>query len=328
MLFEDGHPADWVYLTVNPTFEKLTGLGGVTGKRVSEVIPGIRKADPEVLERAGRVAMTGIPEQSEMYVASLNEWYSISMFSPKREHFVIVFEVITARKQAEEGLRASLQEKEALLKEVHHRVKNNLQVMTSLLRLETSRTSEPGARRVLKDMQGRILSMALLHETLYRTGIFGRVDLANYLQQLAGQLFRAHNASSAQVSLALELSPVQADIDQAIPCGLIVNELLANSLKHAFVKGQTGEVRLRLQQDAEGEVRLQVSDTGVGLPDDFEARRAGSLGLQLVSDLARQLGGRLEVGPRPGARFVVAFTRARSHQTGPLFPPAAENGTP
>jgi len=220
---------------------------------------------------------------------------------------------VSARKQAEEALRASLQEKEALLKEVHHRVKNNLQVITSLLRLESSRTSEPGAQRVLKDMQGRVVSMALLHEALYRTGIFGRVDLAKYLKQLADQLFRAHAASSAKRLLTLALSPVEVDIDQAIPCGLIVNELLTNSLKHAFAEGQAGEIRLSLQQDADGAARLQVSDTGAGLPRDFDSRRGKSLGLQLVSDLARQIGGRLEIDSVSGAAFAVIFTPAARH---------------
>lgn len=223
---------------------------------------------------------------------------------------------ITEHRLAEEALRASLQEKEALLKEVHHRVKNNLQVITSLLRLESSRTEEGGARRVLKDMQGRIMSMALLHETLYRTGIFSRVDLANYLQRLASQLFRAQNVTPGQAVLVFELSSVQVDIDQAIPCGLIVNELLANSLRHAFRDGHGGHVTLHLEQETDGWVRMRVSDTGVGLAADFEARRSRSLGLQLVSDLARQLGGRLEVGSGPGAAFTTVFSPTERHGAG------------
>ena len=231
---------------------------------------------------------------------------------------------ITDRKQAEEALNLSLHEKESLLREVHHRVKNNLQVITSLLRLETSRSSIPDTKRVLKDMQGRILSMALLHETLYRSGRFGQVDLANYLQTLSQQVFRASSASGF-LRLELDLSPVQVPIEQAIPCGLIANELLTNSLKHGFAETVSGEVRVELGQDAQGEIRFRVSDTGVGLPGDFETKRGKSLGLQLVSDLTRQLGGRLEIGPGPGAGFTVFFTASTRHATGQI-PPEGTNG--
>ena len=215
---------------------------------------------------------------------------------------------ITERRQAEEALRASLREKEALLKEVHHRVKNNLQVITSLLRLETTRSHEPATKRVLKDMQGRIRSMALLHETLYRTGNFARVDLASYLSQLAAQSFRGQTADTSAVQLVLDLEPLPVEIDQAIPCGLIANELLSNALKHAFPQGVSGEIRIGLRRGEHGLMRLTVGDTGVGLPADFDEKRQLSLGLQVVSDLAKQLGGSLDIGPGPGATFSVAFT--------------------
>ena len=233
---------------------------------------------------------------------------------------------ITERRLAEEALRASLHEKEGLLKEIHHRVKNNLQVIASLLRLESSRTREPATKGVLKDMQGRIRSMALLHEALYRSGKFARVELADYLRQLATQLFRGQNTAPATVQLALQLSPESLPIDLAIPCGLIVNELLTNSLKHGFAQSSGGEVRLVLQREPDGRIRLQVSDTGAGLPADFDSRRGGSLGLQLVSDLARQIGGVLEIGPPPQAVFAVLFrpdpaTPERIRQTGSIARP-------
>lgn len=220
---------------------------------------------------------------------------------------IFVVRDVTARRQVEEAMATALKEKEQLLKEVHHRVKNNLQVITSLLRLETARNAEPATKRVLKDMQSRILSMALLHETLYKSGHFGRINLGAYLQQLAQQFFRAQTFASGPVELALDLSPVEVDIDQAIPCGLIVNELMTNSLKHAFPEGRSGAVRIHLRGEESGPVVLQVSDTGVGLPGDFDARRVSSLGLQLVTDLARQLSGELVTGP--GSAFTVTFIR-------------------
>ena len=216
---------------------------------------------------------------------------------------------VTQRRQGDEALRKSLAEKGALLKEVHHRVKNNLQVVTSLLRLETSRNQHLPTRSVLKAMQNRIHSMALLHETLYRTGMFAAVDLGVYLRQLATQSFRALNDRPGPIELDLDLASVQVEMDQAIPCGLLVNELISNCLKHGFPDDHGGRIRVELVLvDGGPQLVLRVSDTGKGLPTDFAARPRNSLGLQLVADLAKQLRGTLEVGPE--ATFTVAFTPA------------------
>ena len=227
-------------------------------------------------------------------------------------HYVALKEDITERKRAEEALQTSLREKVALLHEVHHRVKNNLQVVTSLLRLEAGRSSHADTKSVLKDMQARIHSMALLHESLYRSSNFTSVDLDAYIKQVAIQTFRAQASASSSARLQLELAPVKVSLDHATLCGLLVNELLSNSLKHGFPEGHSGDIRIELQAHAgvdggPASCCLRVSDSGIGLPDDFEARRGQSLGLQLVSDLARQLGGTLETGPGPGAVFVVTF---------------------
>lgn len=216
----------------------------------------------------------------------------------------------TERREAERQLRESLHEKEALLKEVHHRVKNNLQVVSSLLRLESSRQLDRGTRNVLQEMTGRIRSMAMLHETIYRSGSFGRIDLADYLGRLATYALRSADPSPGRVRLQTNLAPVALEIDRAIPCGLIVNELVANALKHAFPDHRAGTVSVTLTPpDAQGTLHLEVSDDGVGLPEDLEGRRNQSLGLRLVSDLARQLGGELRI--LPGPRFQVTFNPDR-----------------
>jgi PAS domain S-box-containing protein len=220
---------------------------------------------------------------------------------------------ITERKRADEALRASLREKESLLKEIHHRVKNNLQVITSLLRLEAGRSDQPHTKTVLKDMQNRIRSMALLHESLYRSENLERVDLPVYIKQLTTHLYRSMATDPGKIQLHLDLEPVSLALDQAVPCGLLVNELVSNCLKHGFPDGRRGEVHIDLQllQPVEEvpKIRLRVSDNGVGLPMDFEEKRAISLGLQLISDLAKQLGGQLEIGggPGTGAIFEVVF---------------------
>ena len=227
---------------------------------------------------------------------------------------------ITERRAAEESLRRSLKEKDALLKEVHHRVKNNLQVINSLLRLEAARNENPSTRTVLGDMQGRIQSMALLHESLYRSGTFAGVDLGAYLTQLTTQSFRAQGHPGS-IRLELDLASASVGMDRAVPCGLLVNELVSNGLKHGFPDGRTGVIRVELKPVAGGaKLRLCVSATGVGLPADFESRRSNSLGLQLVSDLAGQLGAQLEIGPPPTASFAVAFTADERNSRAPLAP--------
>jgi len=205
---------------------------------------------------------------------------------------------------------------EALLKEVHHRVKNNLQVINSLLRLERDRHDDTAVKAAMGEMQLRILSMALLHETLYKSNEFARVDLAAYLGDLAHQVFRSVAPARDAVTLQLNLSAVLVDIDRAIPCGLLVNELISNCLKHGFPDGRTGVVTIDLQPlAANGSYRLSISDTGVGLPGDFETRRKSSLGMHLVAALARQLKAELSIGAGPGASFSITFAPGGDHSS-------------
>jgi two-component sensor histidine kinase len=227
----------------------------------------------------------------------------------KTDGLIGYFRNITERKRAEAKLQASLREKEALLKEIHHRVKNNLQVVTSLLRLQSGKMASPEVQAALLDLQNRVHAMALIHEHLYRAENLAQVDLAPYLKILCAQLFHALVARRGAVQFHQDLASVHLGLDQAIPCGLLVNELVSNCLKHAFPDGRAGEVRVELQPVAGGPaVRLRVADNGVGLPAGFDLKRLTSLGLQLAPDLARQMGGKLEIGPGPGAVFEVTFT--------------------
>ena len=216
---------------------------------------------------------------------------------------------ITARERRADELRTALHEKEALLKEVHHRVKNNLQVVASLMRLEADRNMHPAAQAVLADMQNRVLSMALLHETLYRSGRLAQVDLATYLRQLAQRGLSSIGPTEG-VKLRLDLATALVDTDQALPCGLILIELMANALKHGFPHVAAGEVCVELQPvDGGRQLRLRVTDNGVGVPVDFDYTQGHSLGLQLVVDLTHQLQGVFVVShPAKGAAFTVTFT--------------------
>lgn len=225
---------------------------------------------------------------------------SISQFDVKGEkQYTIIMRDISERRRIESALQTSLAEKTGLLNEVHHRVKNNLQVITSLLRLEAGRSDHADTRAVLTEMQARIRAMALLHESLYRSGIFASVDLGAYLQQVVSQAFRTQFSRAGAVRLQLDLASVQVSMDQAMPCGLLVNELISNCFKHGFPDERSGELKVSLQAlPGTDQVHLLVSDNGLGLPVDFAEKAESSLGLQLVSDLARQLGGKLEVGER------------------------------
>lgn len=309
-------------LYANPSFSRSTGysLEEAYGKNPRMLKSGL--TPPEIYQDLWSTLCAGQVWQGELQNRKKNGELFIenAVIAPVQDangmpsHYVAIKEDITQRKQAEQAFQATLQEKVALLHEVHHRVKNNLQVISSLLRLETGRSIEPETRAVLKEMQGRILAMALLHETLYRVGSFASVELGDYLKQLASQAFRAQSSQGMLVRLVLDLAAVQVVMDQATPCGLLVNELISNSLKHGFPGGRSGQVSIGLQAvpapDGNPDLlRLWVSDTGVGLPPDFEARCRQSLGMQLVTDLARQLGGTLQIGPGPGSEFAVTFVQ-------------------
>ncbi|MDH5385476.1 MAG: PAS domain S-box protein [Candidatus Aminicenantes bacterium] len=221
------------------------------------------------------------------------------------------------RKRVEEQLNASLREKEVLLKEIHHRVKNNMQVISSLLNLQSSRIQSKEIFEMFKESQDRIRSMSLIHERLYQSGDLARIDFSHYIQNLANHLFQSYRIDPDAVSLKTNVGDVSLDINKAIPCGLIINELVSNSLKYAFpqVKGkdkkktQKGEIHISLSSD-DGKVRLIIQDNGVGLPEDLDIETADSFGLQLVTALVAQLNGKIEIKKKPGATYQITFDRS------------------
>ena len=207
---------------------------------------------------------------------------------------------------------ASLGEKESLLQEVHHRVKNNLQLISSLLSLQASRIADPAVAELFVESRNRVRSMALVHENLYRAGNFARVPMAAHIVKLCDQLRRAYGVDDQRVSVVVRVDDIQLSLGRAVSCGLIVNELVSNALKHAFPGERRGELRIRMQATSEGRVALSVSDDGVGLPAGLFVTDADTLGLQLVDDLTQQLHGRLETHRGDdhgggGASFVVTF---------------------
>jgi PAS domain S-box-containing protein len=212
---------------------------------------------------------------------------------------------ITERKQATAALQASLREKEVLLREIHHRVKNNLQIISSLLNLQAGQFRDEQALEMFRDTQHRVRSMALIHEHLYRSGTLSRIDMAKYLQALASHLFHAYGAGARRIRLAMTADPIPLSVDVAVPCGLIATELLTNALKYAYTQGQDGEIRVALHDGPDHRVMLTVADDGVGLPDALDLRATPTLGLQLVTTLTEQLGATLEVERGRGTAFTL-----------------------
>ena len=206
---------------------------------------------------------------------------------------------ISERKRAEDAIRASLREKEMLLKEVHHRVKNNLQIVSSLLNLQSNQVSHPEAVVALSESRNRIRTMALVHEKLYQAEKIGTLDLAEYARVLANELFSLYASETANFAMDFALTPLEIGIETAIPCALIVNELLSNVFKYAFPDGRRGIARVELAHEGEM-IRFSVRDNGVGFPPGFVIAESVTLGLQLVSDLAKQLGGSFHVESQPG----------------------------
>jgi two-component sensor histidine kinase len=211
------------------------------------------------------------------------------------------------RDRALEAIKVALREKELFFKEAHHRIKNNLQIITSLLSLQASYVPDSHIREMFMDSQDRVRSMALIHEASSQAGNIGAVDFAAYVRQLASQLMHIYNGESDRITLQLHLDDLLLDVNKATPCGLILNELLSNALKHAFPAGRRGTIHIDLRAEASQKVTIVVRDTGIGLPVDLDVLNAESLGLQLIYTLTEQLDGTLALDHYDGTVFTLTF---------------------
>jgi PAS domain S-box-containing protein len=212
---------------------------------------------------------------------------------------------ISERRKVEAQMKSSLQEKEVLLKEIHHRVKNNLQIISSLLSLQSGNINSEDPASTFRESQDRIRSMALIHEKLYRARDISRVDFGEYVSSLTAYLCRSYMAGRG-VEIIIGIEGIYLDIDKAIPCGLIINELVSNSLKYAFPDGRHGKIHISLS-NSDNAYKLIVGDDGAGLPPGLDFRNTTSLGLQLVNTLVGQLEGTIDLEDGAGATFRIAF---------------------
>ncbi len=218
---------------------------------------------------------------------------------------------ISDKKEAEEQIIESLKEKEVLLQEVHHRVKNNLQVISSILNLQSSYVKDKNSLNILRESQNRIKSMSFIHESLYQTKDFNRVDFEDYITGLTKNLLYSYSMLSDQIALDLRVEKVYLSLDQAIPCGLIVNELVSNAMKYAFPGEIDGTISLRVKEKGQ-QVLMEIADDGVGFPKGFEIEKSDSLGLQLVYTLTEQLDGEIKISSKKGTKYLIKFEKLKS----------------
>ncbi|HMN28801.1 MAG TPA: PAS domain S-box protein [Caldilineaceae bacterium] len=305
-----------IYRFANRQFEEWYTTPNINGRHLREIAGD---GQYEAIRDYVDTALAGMPitfDYARTYPDGQRRFVEIAyiphVVPPGRVlGFFALVQDVTERKVAEEQIKASLEEKVVLLKEIHHRVKNNLQVISSLLSLQSEQIGDAQVRAVLQDSQNRVRSMALIHEKLYQAKDQVRVDVAEYIQNLTSYLFRSYAARSTAIQLRVMVDHVYLGIDAAMPCGLIINELLSNALKHGFPTGQSGEVYVELQHDDEGIYTLLVGDNGVSMHADLVLHKSSSLGLQLVHTLVNQLDGSIELRHEEGVEFRIRFSDTR-----------------
>jgi PAS domain S-box-containing protein len=260
-------------------------------------------------------ALRGRPTQTEMAfegASGRTRWLQIFLnpvyMVDRIEEISCVAYDITERKEIDRRIRDALKEKEILLQEVHHRVKNNLQVISSILNLQSGYVTDNATLEILRESQQRIKSMSIIHETLYRTSDFSRINFTDYIKSLINNLIHSYRTGDLQLELQEQIEEVNMNIDQAIPCGLIVNELVSNALKYAYAGRKSGKLKISLKEK-KNKVALEVQDNGVGLPDSFRKEKTDSLGIQLVYTLTEQLDGTIEAQSKKGTRFLLTFDK-------------------
>jgi PAS domain S-box-containing protein len=220
----------------------------------------------------------------------------------------LIYSDISSRKRSEEQTMASLLEKETLLKEIHHRVKNNLQVVSSLLYLQSKSIKDENVAAIFKECQNRVKSISLIHEKLYQTKDLSRIDFDKYIKSLVSYLFKSFDVNPEQISLRIKSENIFMSTDTAIPCGLIINELITNSLKYAFPNGRKGMIGIDVTYHTDNKFTLIVQDNGIGLPDSIDVQHTESLGLLLVQSLVNQLDASIEIERTGGTKFKIIFS--------------------
>jgi PAS domain S-box-containing protein len=313
--------SDGIIVYANPKFEQIFGYE--SGELVGQHVSVVNYEDEHTTAQAAYQAIAAAINQDGEVTYEIHNvkkdgtsfWCraTTSVFGhPEYGNVLVAIQQdITEQKQADEKIKASLKEKEVLLQEIHHRVKNNLGIVSGLLQMQCRRTKDPQATAILRDSQNRIASIALVHEKLYRSEELADIDFAQYIPDLTTHLFDSYNVSSQQIQLNIQVDDASLDIATAIPCGLIINELVSNALKYAFPDHRPGEIKVKFYQESDRQLTLIIRDNGIGLPTDFDSKKLNTLGLTLVQGLVKQLRGTLEINCQQGTEFKITFRNNR-----------------
>lgn len=310
------------YEYVSPSIRKILGYKpqNMLGKNIFDFVhpDDLEKVKSSMQEAVYTPSLSGTEYISEVeyrHKTSSDYIWIETTGKPIFDHerglkgFVFSSRNINDRKHAEEQIKTSLEEKEVLLKEIHHRVKNNMQIISSLLSLQSRYIKDENYLAIFKESQNRVRSMAMIHEGLYRTQNLARINFEKYIENLISALFSSYGIDQDIIKQKMDLNEVLLDIDTAIPCGLILNELVTNSLKHAFPNGKKGEISVLLSQEGENKLKMIVGDTGTGFPENIDFKNTESLGLQLVNTLVDQLKGSIELKRDNGTKFTLTLEK-------------------
>ena len=296
----------------NPSLKNIFGynIDEIKGKHVTMLMPDRYKR--KFIDKLDRFKSTGNHELDGKTFESIGlrkdgtEFpfeISIATWGPKDNKFTTsIIRDVTERKKTEKMLEKSLHEKEILLKEIHHRVKNNLMIISSLLNLQSDYIKDEESKNIFKESQNRARSMALIHERLYQSTDLKRIDFGDYIRTLANDLYHTYVMDTSLIKLNIDVDDIKLDINTSIPLGLILNELVTNSLKHAFSQGESGEINIKFHMQMINYL-LEVKDNGVGFPNDIDYKNTDTLGLRLVTSLTEQIDGKIEFNNTSGTSF-------------------------
>lgn len=298
---------------VNTQFETLYGLKSefiVGKKKWTDFVTNKYLPQMKEYHSKRRINPQNVPRNYEFdFIDALGDIKNIFVtvaIIPGTTKSLVSLQDITYNKAIENDLKISIKEKDTLLREIHHRVKNNLQIISSLLSLQSSQIEDKEALEVFKEGQNRVRSMAMIHEKLYKSDEMARINFSEYIKDLSESLFYNYHVEHNKIKLNTNIENIYFDVDTSIPCGLIVNELLTNCLKHAFPNNKNGEIILDLE-DNQGTYILNVTDNGVGFPDNIDYTNTQTLGLQLVTNLVNQLDGTMELINNGGTSVTIQF---------------------
>ena len=299
-----GRPVDYRFLDVNPAFERMTGLNAdaVVGRTVREILPG---TEISLIERYGRVALTGKPDSFEILHPDLRRQYSVNAYSTKPGQFGVVFMDITDRMEAEARIKALLGDKELLMKEIHHRVKNNLATIASLLSLQAGSLSDSEAASALKDTRARVETMMRIYDQLYRSGDYREMPIKPHIASLVRNVAAVYLRPEIRIEESIDDITLQSG--SVFPIGIIIYELITNAFKYAFPGGRPGTVRVSLVDRRPEGLEIRVGDDGAGLPESANLDEPKGFGFTLVHLLSEQLGGRVEMKREGGTEFRILF---------------------